>query len=378
MKIHHLTNSPWAATGYGAQAKLFIPRIAELGHEQTMTAFYGLEGAPLTWNGMRVYPRAFHPYGQDIVGANAVHAGADIILSLLDAWVCEPKGYGKTPWAAWFPIDSEPIPPPVADVVRQARWPIVMSEFGKRMAEQAGIKSHYVPHGVDTKVFHDMGNQRDMLKWPKDKFIVGMVAANKGNPSRKAFVENIAAFRMFQKKHPDAWLYLHTYMSERGENSGVNLTEYMDSLGMERGRDYGVCDQYNYIMSFPESYMAAAYSSMDVHMLVSMGEGFGIPTLEAQACGTPVVVGDWTAMSELCFAGWKVDKQDAQPVWTPLAAYQYTPRAEAIADKLDEAYKTAGRMRKDAREGAMQYDADKVTKEYWQPVLAEIEKQVTK
>jgi len=120
--------------------------------------------------------------------------------------------------------------------------------------------------------------------------------------------------------------------------------------------------------------MAAMYNAFDVKTLVSMGEGFGIPILEAQACGCPVVVGDWTSMGELCFSGWKVSKADAEPFWTPLAAYQYYPRSGAILDAYEAAYQMKGNQeyRTRAREGALAYDADRVTEKYWKPVLDDI------
>ena len=121
--------------------------------------------------------------------------------------------------------------------------------------------------------------------------------------------------------------------------------------------------------------MASLYNSFDVLTAVTRGEGFGIPILEAQACGTPVIVGDWTSMSELCFSGWKVLKEQAEPIFTPLMAWQYQPSAVAIAEKMDEAYKMRGNTdyKKRAIKGAKPYQADKILQEKWLPMLARIE-----
>ena len=124
--------------------------------------------------------------------------------------------------------------------------------------------------------------------------------------------------------------------------------------------------------------MNAVYNAMDVHLLVSMGEGFGIPILEAQAAGTPVIVGDWTSMPELCFSGWMVGQSEAMRYWTPLAAWQWIPMEGAICDRLLEAYgqRDNERMREAARQGALAYDADAVTERYWEPVLRRYEAEI--
>lgn len=377
LKIAWLSNAPWAKSGYANQTALFVPRLVKAGHDIAIHAFYGCEGSILNWDGVQVYPKYAHPYGQDIVGLHAQHANADIILTLIDAWVMEPQNYGGIPWVAWAPIDSEPIPRVVADKLKQA-IPIAYSKFGVEQMREAGLSPHYVPHGVATDVMKPtpMADARAVLGWPMDRFIVGMVAANVGSPSRKAFPEQLLAFAKFKAKHPDALLWLHTTATSVFQ--GPDIHNLCEDSGLKR-EDYQISDQYQYAVGgFDTSFMATMYSAFDVLMSASYGEGFGIPILEAQACGTPVIVGDWTAMSELCFAGWKVDRKDAHPAYQHLRAWMFAPNPDAVLACLEHAY-THSRdpeLRATARDKALAYDADTVTERYWLPVLAEIEQRI--
>lgn len=378
MKILWSSNAPYAASGYGVQTKLFVPRIRALGHETAISAFWGLEGGLLNMDGIPIYPKGMMPYGQDTMAAHSAHFGADICISLIDAWVINPDMFqGKLKWVPYYPIDHDPLPPAVGRQVARAYKRIVFSRFGERMTNQAGLDCYYVPHGVETNVYKPIERKRahEISRFPDDRFIVGMVAANKGQPSRKAFSENIAAFALLHKRHPDAWLYLHTTKGLNGEYGGQNLPEFLSYLGLQEGRDYGFCDPYLNLLGYPPEYMTAVYNDMDVHLLASMGEGFGVPILEAQACGCPVITGDWTAMSELTFSGWMVGRHEASPWWTPQGAFQFKPDVGAIYDRLEMAYQAKGNqeLRDKARAGALAYDADLVTEQYWKPVLAEIE-----
>lgn len=380
MRISFLANGPWANTGYGNQTKLVTQHLKNLGHQLAVQAFYGHAGSPIDWNGITIYGAAGHPFGMDVTRAHATNFRSDFIISNMDAWVVDPEAFIDQKWVAWFPIDSEPIPPLVLEKVKKAYHRIVWTEFAKREMDKTGLDYDYIPYAVDTEVFKpvDRVKARETAAMDKDKFIVGMVAMNKGYPPRKAFYQNILAFKLFNDKHPDSLLYLHTSDGTRSNGENIDLAAYIKNIGLKIGENVFFADQYSYVLGYPEDAMCTLYNCMDVHLLVSMGEGFGMPQLEAQSCGTPVICGDWTSMSELFFSGWKVSKDDAIPFYTLQNTYQYLPLVGPIVDKLEQAYKMRGNedYRKRARAGAMKYDIKRIVERYWIPVLAKLEEKI--
>jgi glycosyltransferase involved in cell wall biosynthesis len=274
--------------------------------------------------------------------------------------------------AAWLPVDCEPVPPMTRVAIdRYNVTPIAMSRFGEKALRDAGYDPLYVPHGIETAVFQEH-EDRDECKRSMgidpDKFVVGMVAHNQGTtPPRKAFPQALQAFGVFRQSHPDAVLYLHT--EAIGIYEGLNLVALAEVFGIPSD-SIVIVPQLLYLSGeISKRRMAQVYSAMDVLLNPSMGEGFGIPIVEAQACGTPVVVSAWTSMPELCGAGWQVG---GQPWYNPASGGMWLdPSTEEILKALELAYEARGNteLRQQAREFALQYDADRVMAEHWLPTL---------
>ena len=115
--------------------------------------------------------------------------------------------------------------------------------------------------------------------------------------------------------------------------------------------------------------------SADVLLLASRGEGFGIPVIEAQAVGTPVIVTDWTAQPELVKDhGYIVE---GQPEWDEMQeSYWKVPNVESILEGLAVNYiaTKSGNINRQALAAKMfEYDADYVYTTKWQPLFADIE-----
>lgn len=379
MKILWCSNASWAPTGYGVQTKLFLPRLRKLGHQMAGHFFWGLQGGLIHDGDIPLYPAGRHGFGQDVIVNHARHFGADIVISLMDAWVCAADQYpSDIRFCPWYPVDMRPLPAAVERQVRHAFQPIVFSRFGEQMSREAGLDPLYVPHGVDCGSFKPVprNEARAKIGFHPDKFIVGIVAANKGYPSRKCFPENIRAFAELARKHDDVQLHIHT-QSLLGEEQGMNIQELCQREGILDRCTFA--DQYLMGLGFDDGYMAHLYSSFDVLNAVSMGEGFGVPTLEAQACGLRVIVGEWAASKELLGDGWGIpdERGNCVEVYTPIAGNQWLPHWEAIYERLEAAYAARTTEHSEtARKFALPYDADNVAQFYWKPALETIERKL--
>lgn len=379
MKLTWHSNVPWNGSGYGTQTAQVVRRLVADGHDVAIAANFGTYGATIPWIDpiseavVPVYPCGIDRYSQDVLaGHHKRHLAGQPgwLITLFDTWVLDAPSLAPYNVASWAPIDHMPVPPKVAEWCA-AHTTIAMSRFGEKMLERVGIKSTYIPHALEPSIWKPTpSDARQRLNIPDDAFLVMIAAANQGNfPVRKAWNEMFAGLALFLQDHPDTYIYCHT---DALNTSGIDLVFLAAAFGLPTSR-IRWADTYSYRTGlYQSSDLAQLYTAADVLLATSMGEGFGIPVIEAQACGTPVIVTDFSAQPELVGAGWKVGWQ---PAWDPAQASWFaTPLVPEINQALGAAFAAKGseKVRADALAKAAEYDADKVYAENWRPFLAQL------
>ena len=382
------SNSPGAPTGYGQQAEHLVERLVRHGVKTASLSNYGLEGRldkyPTKHGDVLHYPRGVAPYSQDVLTpwheAHRSHYDPDLkhaIMTLYDVWVY--NGWeGKAPVICWVPLDHVTTPPGVAKFLKREQvTPVAMSPFGLEQLTGAGIEAHYIPHSIDTKVFTKTekvvradGEKVSVREWmgiPEDKFLVSIVAANKANGivHRKAYAENFLAFSVFHKEHPDSHLYVHADPSPNVGGFDLGILCKVSGIPPE-AVTFANPDELR--VGYSQAHLAGIYSASDVLLATSYGEGFGVPTVEAQACGTRVVASGWAASKDLVSEdSWLVD---GQVFWDePQKAYFQIPNVNSIVTSLSEAYEAPRGFSATARKFALGFDVETVWDEYWMPFL---------
>lgn len=378
MKILWVSNAAWANTGYGQQTALMLPRLRDAGHDVAVFCNYGLQGAVTQWEGFRHYPSGYDPYGNDLVNAWAedwFDGKPGQIITFYDAWTFDPKVY-KYPTASWVPIDHSPVTPRVMHWFEESgATPICYSRFGEEALAVNGLEPKYAPHALDLNIYSPRDRQlaRRFADCPEDAFLVGMVAANKGvQPSRKCFAEAFTAFKAFREVVPEAKLYVHSEMFG-AKGVGLNLSALAAQCEINTEDLWFPNQDRIWKGDITPEEMAHTYSAFDVLLAPSLGEGFGLPVLESQACGTPVIVCNGSAQRELCGSGWLIE---TQPFYDGgQGSFFHQPILRSLVEQLAFAYQARGdqKVRDAARAFAMQYDADAVFDEYWLPILKELE-----
>lgn len=388
LRMMYSSNAMWASSGYGVQGKSLLPRLAELpvlGGRQniSMFAWWGLQGGVHNVDGFMVYPRHEDPYGNDAIGGHAHDFAANLVISLIDVWVMHDTAQKVHPalWVPWIPIDHEDVPHQVLHSLQGCHIPLTYSRWGSNLLSEEGMRNYYIPHGVEPSIYRVAPRSlSDRLNSFKQRLVDGcdflavMVAANKGYPDRKGFQFQLEAWAEFAKDKPRAKLYIHT--DPTATQHGLDIASMLHRLNLDRQVYFP--QKYDLLNGYPDMFLSHVYNAADVFLGASMSEGFGIPIIEAQACGTPVIVTDFSSMPELVRQG--VAVTPIARLWTHQGSYWRIPDPVEIRVALEDRYQYVMDVDDDAlceeREKLSktihdEFDWDMIVEQYWKPILEE-------
>ena len=379
-------NILWASnyssnSAYAIQARMIVPALQALGYKVVVYDIRAGSGAMTSQIGnVTVLPAGLDALGNDSLPVYYQQTKSEVLFSLVDVWGLSPNAMKHVNWYPFTPIDHAPVPPAVLESLKAARGVIAISRFGQAELRKKGIDSWYCPHGIDPAIWYpaltttDTEAARKRAGLPADKFVVAFVGVNDSNPSRKGIPELLAAWDNFHRAHPDTVLYMHTTplgnIPVAGNKNGVDIEQIIATYGIDP-RSVILPDQYRLRTGIPATELADIMRASDVFILPSRGEGFGVPLIEAQHCGTPVITTDFGGGAELCASKWLIEYETA---WSWQGSTYANPGIASITERLEAAYAERGNIarRVEAAQFARDYEIDYVTQRYIAPTVSEI------
>jgi len=319
----------------------------------------------------------------------------DTLITLMDIWymkwIRKVIKYPKVKrWIPYVPVHCElkhELRPEVEPLYHCYKA-IAMSKFGYEQLKKVLPPEDvvYIPHGVDTNIYKPLPEEkrkevRKILGISDDDFVFGFCGVNLGD--RKGIPELIKAFSIFLENNPDAKkdckLLLWTNITYR-EGSTFDILLLLD---IYKVRDYTKVPRFQPPQLFyDELFMRDFYNAIDVYVTNSRAEGFGLPLLEAQACGKPCIAPNNTAQRELVEGhGWLVKEVTKLVLLTSPTHGEFSiPDVYDMVDKMVEAYNKDSlreHYAKKSLEFARQYDWNIILHKYWLPFMRKVEEETS-
>lgn len=238
----------------------------------------------------------------------------------------------KTPIVIYFPVEgAHRVNASVPELLTLVDYPVTYCRNGSDLIEKnTGVRIPWAYHGADHADFGPLDPEvrqhiRELLGW-EDKYCIGFFGTNKRVKNQPVLIRAMKI--LLERGMDDVILYLHTKEFDShvlqgwhlGNMLDVETTEDLpladhvwfpiqndkwhgvpfDQTGIETWKLTTPPTKEGRCMLLSSLPLVTRYGLLDLYFDVSSAEGWGLPTLEAAACGVPTItVDDTMARSEV-------------------------------------------------------------------------------
>jgi glycosyltransferase involved in cell wall biosynthesis len=259
----------------------------------------------------------------------------DVVVDVRDFWM---SGYQTlSPLRSYFhhilmpTVDSAPQQEEWVDVFLSTDAIFTYSDWGaKVLKEQTNNKIKYIATtspGVNLNIFSikDKNLLRQKFNIPQEAFVFGSVMRNQKRkliPELLYSLKQIISLPEIQNTNQKIYLYLHTTYPDMGWDIPELLSQYQvsnhvlftylcktcqNTEACVFSGPLKVCSKcLNKTCQFPsvsngvsDTQLSEIYNLFDLYVQYAICEGFGMPQVEAGACGIPIATVDYSAMVDI-------------------------------------------------------------------------------
>lgn len=275
----------------------------------------------------------------------------ELIVLSHDCWLFTESAnwrFPKTKAVGYFTIDGDPVCKWWRPLLYNMDQVVVPANYAKKVLQERfyDLNVEVVPYGVDHKTF-SMPVDKEVYKKQVGEslgFSEGLKAGYDFSNKflcvfygHNQFKKNIGciydAWNKFSKGKDDIYLLLvtHSRMVKKGNISVIadyDITEFMKD---------DTCLVLNNV--FDDSVMSLLTKASDCLLFPTIGEGFGLPVLEALACGTTPLVTDFSGVTDFATL-----ENSFMLEYSPMMGDWNTIRAIVHPDEMQENLETAYKM----------------------------------
>ena len=234
---------------------------------------------------------------------------------------------------SWFPNHFDPIDFASLYVLRMIDKIISLSDEGTKIILKTIpykiVKTipHVIEVDVPTKTVVELRTEYNI---PDNKFLICIVGGNYDINNRRSLDTSIMAFDKYYKNNPSAFLYIQSFRFEQTNfvNDLHRIIAYLD-IPLDAFFINQTKIEYYKILEI--------FKMADVCLFGSRAEGFGVPNIEAQLCGSSVITNGFAALKDYTYNGICVPYLQryydnvADGIWS-------IPSIDGIVDAMGELY----------------------------------------